>query len=128
VEHNIETYRAQNVIYLASNNNLDFLERTTDPRESNVALQIICMIQLLIPKLVPKACLLWIVSPGLIDEWDNVIRKRFGISKSFNVTILRLTCPRRLSWWSGWENPLFLFPLTISSTKTPKLKTSDFVE
>ena len=39
-----------------------------------------------------------------------------------------LTCPRRLSSWSGGLKPLFLFPLIISSTKTPKLKTSDFVE
>jgi hypothetical protein len=39
-----------------------------------------------------------------------------------------LTCPRRLWQWSGWENPLFFFPLIISKTKTPKLKTSDFNE
>ena len=41
---------------------------------------------------------------------------------------LILTCPRRLMLPFGWLNPLFLFPLTISNTKTPKLKTSDFVE
>ena len=39
-----------------------------------------------------------------------------------------LTCPRRLRLWSGWQNPLFLLPLTISNTKTPKLYTSDFTE
>lgn len=39
-----------------------------------------------------------------------------------------LTCPRRLCWWVGWENPLFFLPLNISSRSTPKLKTSDFTE
>ena len=44
------------------------------------------------------------------------------------IKIFMLTSPRRLRWSSKWQNCLFLFPLTISNTKTPKLKTSDLIE
>ncbi|KAJ0508231.1 hypothetical protein HanIR_Chr11g0514941 [Helianthus annuus] len=40
----------------------------------------------------------------------------------------KLTCPTRLLQCSLWTNPLFFSPLTISSTNTPKLYTSDFIE
>lgn len=38
------------------------------------------------------------------------------------------TCVRRLCAFFSKNERLFLFPLTISSKRTPKLKMSDFTE
>ena len=43
-------------------------------------------------------------------------------------SLLRLTKPKRLSECSLSQKLEFLLPVRISSNKTPKLKTSDFVE
>ena len=88
-----------------------------DPNWLSVALQIDCRCSPLMHQEILKTYLLDRVSMPRQLKKGLALLLYIEIRKYYLI----LTCPRRLRSWSGWLNPLFLFPLRISSTKTPKL-------
>jgi hypothetical protein len=73
------------------------------------------------------------MSPNILKMWLACRFVEFTQSLDDNDVLkmyepCRLTNPTRLREHSLWLKLLFLLPLTISSSKTPKLYTSDFSE
>ena len=65
-----------------------------------------------------------------INVLEHVVLKSILLNEKEEITVTkgRLTKLSRSSIFSPLLMPLFFWPLTISRTNTPKLKTSDFTE